>query len=336
MWSEERMIGMQCFESCCRMQTMLELKTSLLYMIRKSQGGTMAIDSVGLICQSNVLGSLPKDVNIAMKWSAFLATKQRCIHMHNFRRVLLRASKRASLGAIPTYYRSLYSGVVLPLCPDDLQENFVVFKLQVNQSVLQHPITNALFIALRVSTQVSADAQDDKGRVDYYAVAHRISEVSKQPGILIGSQLKSLQQGILADEMGLGKTICSNLAAHIPHRGQETTRALSYHRATVNDDELVRRICKVGADGEDERATPHNVATSKANCRWVSSKFCSPHMSTSSRTEFLSKLKWVHMIIDEKAQNEHEHEECEGDMGTAREGREILEVPEGDLSDTRK
>jgi ATP-dependent helicase STH1/SNF2 len=65
--------------------------------------------------------------------------------------------------------------------------------------------------------QVSADAQDDKGRVDYYAVAHRISEkVMKQPGILIGGQLKDYQlkglqwmvslynnklNGILADEM---------------------------------------------------------------------------------------------------------------------------------------
>ncbi|KAG1891742.1 uncharacterized protein F5891DRAFT_1197509 [Suillus fuscotomentosus] len=329
----------------------------------------MAIDSVGLICH------LPKDVNIAMKWSAFLATKQRCIHMHNFRRVLLRASKvclsrpgfflaqtnrnansqqttdtqvkyaplaelaplssntliastydtllaplltlftdtlssRASLGAIPTYYRRYLIAarhLTYKNAADSVSdglENFVVFKLQINQCFsIQSPMhcklrkwswANVQFqlVFLKVSTQVSADAQDDKGRVDYYAVAHRISEVSKQP---VDGQ--SLQQGILADEMGLGKTICSNLAAHIPHRGQETTRALSYHRATVNDDELVRRICKVGADGEDERATPHNVATSKANCRWVSSKFCSPHMSTSSRTEFLSKLKWVHMII---------------------------------------
>ncbi|KAG1825464.1 SNF2 family N-terminal domain-containing protein [Suillus subaureus] len=71
--------------------------------------------------------------------------------------------------------------------------------------------------------QVSADAQDDKGKVDYYAVAHRISEkVMKQPSILIGGQLKDYQlkglqwmvslynnklNGILADEMGLGKTI---------------------------------------------------------------------------------------------------------------------------------
>ena len=69
-----------------------------------------------------------------------------------------------------------------------------------------------------------ADAEeDDKGKVDYYAVAHKISEkVTKQPELLVGGQLKDYQikglqwmvslynnrlNGILADEMGLGKTI---------------------------------------------------------------------------------------------------------------------------------
>jgi ATP-dependent helicase STH1/SNF2 len=61
------------------------------------------------------------------------------------------------------------------------------------------------------------DVREDKGKMDYYAVAHRISEkVSKQPNLLIGGtlkeyQLKGLQwmvslynnrlNGILADEM---------------------------------------------------------------------------------------------------------------------------------------
>jgi len=65
--------------------------------------------------------------------------------------------------------------------------------------------------------QVSDDVQDDKGKVDYYAVAHRISEkVTRQPSILVGGQLKDYQlkglqwmvslynnklNGILADEM---------------------------------------------------------------------------------------------------------------------------------------
>ncbi|EJD04470.1 SNF2-family ATP dependent chromatin remodeling factor snf21 [Fomitiporia mediterranea MF3/22] len=64
---------------------------------------------------------------------------------------------------------------------------------------------------------------DEKTKIDYYAVAHRIKEkISKQPNILVGGtlkeyQLKGLQwmvslynnrlNGILADEMGLGKTI---------------------------------------------------------------------------------------------------------------------------------
>lgn len=65
--------------------------------------------------------------------------------------------------------------------------------------------------------QVSDDVQDDKGKVDYYAVAHRLSEkVTRQPSILVGGQLKDYQlkglqwmvslynnklNGILADEM---------------------------------------------------------------------------------------------------------------------------------------
>ncbi|KAI0668688.1 SNF2 family N-terminal domain-containing protein [Trametes maxima] len=65
--------------------------------------------------------------------------------------------------------------------------------------------------------------EEEKGKLDYYAVAHRIKEkISVQPSILVGGtlkeyQLKGLQwmvslynnklNGILADEMGLGKTI---------------------------------------------------------------------------------------------------------------------------------
>ena len=67
------------------------------------------------------------------------------------------------------------------------------------------------------------DPSEDKGKVDYYSVAHRITErISEQPTILVGGKLKEYQikglqwmvslynnrlNGILADEMGLGKTI---------------------------------------------------------------------------------------------------------------------------------
>ncbi|KAI0641156.1 SNF2 family N-terminal domain-containing protein [Trametes meyenii] len=69
----------------------------------------------------------------------------------------------------------------------------------------------------------SFGVEEEKGKLDYYAVAHRIKEkISAQPTILVGGtlkeyQLKGLQwmvslynnklNGILADEMGLGKTI---------------------------------------------------------------------------------------------------------------------------------
>ncbi|VDC02001.1 unnamed protein product [Peniophora sp. CBMAI 1063] len=72
------------------------------------------------------------------------------------------------------------------------------------------------------ATRSAEDAAEDRGKVDYYAVAHRIKESVYQPSILVGGtlkeyQLKGLQwmvslynnklNGILADEMGLGKTI---------------------------------------------------------------------------------------------------------------------------------
>lgn len=69
----------------------------------------------------------------------------------------------------------------------------------------------------------SDDEEEDSGKVDYYAVAHRIQEtVDAQPAMLTGGKLKDYQlkglqwmislynnnlNGILADEMGLGKTI---------------------------------------------------------------------------------------------------------------------------------
>ncbi|KAF7367428.1 Chromatin structure-remodeling complex subunit snf21 [Mycena sanguinolenta] len=82
------------------------------------------------------------------------------------------------------------------------------------------PATEATFGA-KISAEDAKETSN--GKVDYYAVAHRISEkITKQPSLLVGGtlkeyQLKGLQwmvslynnrlNGILADEMGLGKTI---------------------------------------------------------------------------------------------------------------------------------
>ncbi|KAJ7102506.1 SNF2-family ATP dependent chromatin remodeling factor snf21 [Mycena belliarum] len=82
------------------------------------------------------------------------------------------------------------------------------------------PTTEATFGAKIASDDVH---ETSSGKVDYYAVAHRISErITRQPALLVGGTLKEYQikglqwmvslynnrlNGILADEMGLGKTI---------------------------------------------------------------------------------------------------------------------------------
>ncbi|KAH6917669.1 SNF2-family ATP dependent chromatin remodeling factor snf21 [Coprinopsis sp. MPI-PUGE-AT-0042] len=88
---------------------------------------------------------------------------------------------------------------------------------QGNWEVHDGPASEATFGA-----QVHVD-EEDKQKVDYYAIAHRVQEkITKQPSILVGGTLKEYQikglqwmvslynnklNGILADEMGLGKTI---------------------------------------------------------------------------------------------------------------------------------
>ncbi|PPQ84062.1 hypothetical protein CVT26_013991, partial [Gymnopilus dilepis] len=71
-------------------------------------------------------------------------------------------------------------------------------------------------------TRITPDDVQEDRKVDYYAVAHRMSEkITQQPNILVGGKLKEYQlkglqwmvslnnnrlNGILTDEMGLGKT----------------------------------------------------------------------------------------------------------------------------------
>ncbi|KAG1841187.1 hypothetical protein C8R48DRAFT_787621 [Suillus tomentosus] len=105
--------------------------------------------------------------------------------------------------------------------------------LDTNSDQEEGPVNEATFGA-----QVSADAHDDRGKVDYYAVAHRISEkVMKQPNILVSGQLKDYQlqglhwmvslynnklNGILADEMGFGKTIQKSHWSHSSSRSRNS------------------------------------------------------------------------------------------------------------------
>ena len=98
------------------------------------------------------------------------------------------------------------------------QQNEVGLEENINFEVEDGPANEATFGGRRQD-----DENEDSGKIDYYAVAHRVSEkITSQPSILVGGQLKEYQikglqwmislynnrlNGILADEMGLGKTI---------------------------------------------------------------------------------------------------------------------------------
>jgi len=113
------------------------------------------------------------------------------------------------------------------------------------------------------------DVVEDK-KVDYYAVAHRISEkITQQPNILVGGRLKDYQikglqwmvslynnrlNGILADEMvglsprsfrllllilptkGSWENDPNHFFDHLPHRVQEAAWSLPRHRPPFYDD----------------------------------------------------------------------------------------------------
>ncbi|KAG2345382.1 hypothetical protein BDR05DRAFT_930827 [Suillus weaverae] len=166
--------------------------------------------------------------------------------------------------------------------------------------------------------QVSADAQDDKGKVDYYAVAHRISEkVMKQPGILIGGQLKDYQlkglqwmvslynnklNGILADEMGLGKTIqtISLITFLIEVKRQRGPYLVIVPLSTMTNwsGEFAKWAPTVKMISY--KGNPAQRRNLQGDLRMGQFQvLLTTYEYIIKDRPILSKLKWVHMIIDE-------------------------------------
>ncbi|KAG9077950.1 hypothetical protein FRC06_008619, partial [Ceratobasidium sp. 370] len=96
-----------------------------------------------------------------------------------------------------SYLDSLAQAVVAQQ-NDEIHQDAPVIPFETEEG----PTSEATFGAARMD-----DPNEDKGKVDYYAVAHRISEkITVQPSMLVGGKLKEYQMKG-SQWMGLGKTI---------------------------------------------------------------------------------------------------------------------------------
>ncbi|KAF8624854.1 hypothetical protein AX15_005734 [Amanita polypyramis BW_CC] len=161
------------------------------------------------------------------------------------------------------------------------------------------------------------DPTEDR-KIDYYAVAHRITErVAQQPKLLIGGtlkeyQLKGLQwmvslynnrlNGILADEMGLGKTIqtISLVTFLIEVKKQRGPYLVVVPLSTMTNwsGEFakwapdVKTVAYKGNPAQ-RRALQNELRIGQFQVLLTTYEYIikdRPH---------LSKIKWIHMIIDE-------------------------------------
>ncbi|KIL71095.1 hypothetical protein M378DRAFT_20506 [Amanita muscaria Koide BX008] len=166
--------------------------------------------------------------------------------------------------------------------------------------------------------RAAVDDPSEERKVDYYAIAHRIPErVTQQPRLLIGGtlkeyQLKGLQwmvslynnrlNGILADEMGLGKTIqtISLVAFLIEVKKQRGPYLVIVPLSTMTNwsGEFakwapdVKTIAYKGNPAQ-RRALQNELRLGQFQVLLTTYEYIikdRPH---------LSKIKWVHMIIDE-------------------------------------
>ncbi|PLB33841.1 putative RSC complex subunit (Sth1) [Aspergillus candidus] len=157
-----------------------------------------------------------------------------------------------------------------------------------------------------------------KAKVDYYAVAHRIKEdVTEQPSILVGGQLKEYQikglqwmislynnnlNGILADEMGLGKTIQTiSLITYIIEKKQNNGPFLvivplsTLTNWNLEFEKWAPSVVKVVYKGP-----PNARKQQQQQIRWGNFQvLLTTYEYIIKDRPVLSKIKWTHMIVDE-------------------------------------
>lgn len=196
------------------------------------------------------------------------------------------------------------------------------FLKSLSQSVIQqqndHTYYETTQESVSLPTAPISDIHEDNND-DYYSVAHRIKEeITRQPNILVGGtlkeyQLKGLQwmvslynnrlNGILADEMGLGKTIQTiSLITHlIEVKKQNGPYLVLVPLSTIPNwtqefSKWAPSISKVVYKGTPtERKDLQKSHIKHENFQVLLTTFEYIIRDKSA----LSKIKWLHMVIDE-------------------------------------
>lgn len=162
------------------------------------------------------------------------------------------------------------------------------------------------------------EGNSDVKKIDYYAVAHRIKEeITKQPSILVGGTLKEYQikglqwmislynnnlNGILADEMGLGKTIqtISLITYLIEMKKQNGPFLVIVPLSTLTNWTLEFQKWAPSVKSIVYKGPPNQRKAQQQQIRYGDFQvLLTTYEYIIKDRPVLSKIKWVHMIIDE-------------------------------------
>ncbi|ORZ23429.1 SNF2 family N-terminal domain-domain-containing protein [Absidia repens] len=172
-------------------------------------------------------------------------------------------------------------------------------------------------------TEIGVDEDDENSevdpdtKIDYFKVTHKIKEEVSQPSILVGGTLKEYQikglqwmvslynnhlNGILADEMGLGKTIqtISLITYLIERKKQQGPYLIIVPLSTLTNwnlefDKWAPTVSKIVYKGPPQVRRNLQMEIRQGGFQVLLTTF---EYIIKDRP-LLSKIKWLHMIIDE-------------------------------------